>query len=72
MKLDNVQHYLKMVDGLFALRAVAPLSAETEAELAEVHDQLWRSMTEDEQQQAEDGIEKIKTLWKDRQRDEPA
>lgn len=57
-------HYMALVEGLFAHRAVEDLSQETEAELAEVHDTLWRRMTEAEHGAAELLIEEVKERWK--------
>jgi hypothetical protein len=60
---DNLKHYMALVEGLFAHRAVGELSQETEAELAEVHDTLWRRMTGAERDAAELLIEEVKERW---------
>ena len=70
--MDNLKHYMAMVEGLFAFRAVPPegepplpggLSQETEAELAEVQNDLWRRMTGAERDAAELAIEELKRKW---------
>lgn len=63
MKPGKIQHYLLLVDSLFALREVTPISQETEAEIAETCDLLWRTMNEVEQAEAEGRIEAIKCKW---------
>lgn len=62
---DKLKHYMALVEGTFAFRAVPPagLSQETEAELAEVKDDLWRQMTGAERDAAELAIEELKTKW---------
>lgn len=68
--MDRVEHYMTLVEGLFALRAVGePLSQKTEAEIAEIHYTLWRQMTDDEQARLDgpDGlIEQVKQRWRNR------
>lgn len=63
---EKVQHFLKIVDGLYALRAVAPLDYSTEGEITELQDDLWRTMTQDEHAEVEIGIEAIKERWDER------
>ena len=63
--MEKVKHALAMVEGLLAFRAVPPagLSQETEAELAEVQDDLWRRMTGAERDATELAIEELKKKW---------
>ncbi len=60
----RVQHYLTLVDGLFGLRALGPLSQDTEGEIAGTHAELWDTMTEEEQAEVEHGIVMLKEKWK--------
>lgn len=63
--MDRLKHYLALVEGLLAFRAVPPagLSQETEAELAEVQEDLWRRMTDAEREAAEDALINLKSKW---------
>ena len=60
----KLKHYMALVEGLLAHRAVAPLSQETEGELAEIHDTVWREMTGEERDVAEIFVEEAKERWK--------
>ena len=64
---NKVEHYLTLVDGLFALRAGGPLSQESEGEIAMAHAELWDTMTEKEQAEVERGIEVLKEKWREGQ-----
>ena len=60
---NKVEHYLILVDGLFALRALGPLTVDAEGEIAGVHAVLWDTMTDVEQAKVERGIDVIKEKW---------
>lgn len=64
---SGVKHYKALVEGLFALRAVGePLSQETEAEIAEIHDDLWRRLSPAERDVLDGDhgiIEEVKKRW---------
>ena len=63
--LDSVSLYLTLVEGVLSHRAVSssPLSMETEAELAEIHNEQWEDLTEENKRIVEDGIEILKERW---------
>ena len=64
--MTKVEHYRVLVDGLFALRAIADTSQELEGEIAEAHAALWDRMSDAEQAvlEGEHGvIEEVKKRW---------
>ena len=61
----RIRHCLTIVEGLLALRTVAPLSERTEAEIAFLQESLWEGLTDLERNLVESRIETLKADWPD-------
>lgn len=62
-RAKRIRHCLTIIEGLLALRTVAPLSVRTEAEIAFLQETLWEGMTEFDRTIVETRIEAIKAEW---------
>lgn len=63
----TVETYEALVEGLFAARTVRPLTDTTEADLADVLDELWHRLSEKEQEALDpDLVERLKKKWNGR------
>lgn len=62
--VGTVPKYLTILRGVLAARTMGPISQETEAELAEVMDDVWRLLTEEEKAELDpELIEAVKHQW---------
>lgn len=64
--IDNIDHYKALVEGLFALRRLGSLPQSVEGAIAQLHANMWESLSEAEREKLdgpEGMIEELKRRW---------